>query len=99
MSAPSNIPPSLPSLVRNSSMICAFQSVSSDIVRILRLSAGPIRRRVATGFMTCSTTTSTVLSCAWRTRRFAVGPHTLTAVAIDTSGHRSTRSIVVTVQR
>src|SRR4029077_1010825 len=35
MSAPSNMPPSLPSLARNSSMIRAFQSLSSDIVRIL----------------------------------------------------------------
>jgi probable HAF family extracellular repeat protein len=59
-------------------------------------------RRVALkidGVMTCSTTTSTVLSCVWRTRRSAVGPHTLTAVATDTSGNRSTRSIVVTAQR
>ena len=58
-------------------------------------------RRVALeidGVQTCSTTTSTVLSCVWRTRRSAVGLHTLTAVAIDTSGNRSTSSIVVNVQ-
>lgn len=58
-------------------------------------------RRVALqidGVVTCSTTTSTDLSCVWRTRRTAVGPHTLTAVATDTSTNRSTKSIVVTVQ-
>jgi probable HAF family extracellular repeat protein len=59
-------------------------------------------RRVALqidGVVTCSTTTSTVLSCVWRTRRSSAGSHTLTAVAIDTSGNRTTRSIAVTVQR
>jgi len=51
------------------------------------------------GVATCSTTTSDVLSCTWRTRRSAIGLHILTAVAFDTSGNRSTRAISVTVRR
>ncbi len=43
-------------------------------------------------------TASSILTCRWRVRSASAGPHTLTGVAIDTSGNRSRRSIVVTVQ-
>lgn len=51
------------------------------------------------GATKCETTTSRILICPWKTGEAAVGSHTLTAVATDTSGNQSTRAIVVTVQR
>jgi probable HAF family extracellular repeat protein len=48
--------------------------------------------------VTKATTTSSALNYAWRTRKVALGPHTLTAVGTDSSGNQSTRAIVVTVQ-
>ena len=47
------------------------------------------------GVVKCQTTTS-VLTCAWNTRRVTAGPHTLTAAAVDTSGNTATQVIVVT---
>jgi probable HAF family extracellular repeat protein len=58
-------------------------------------------RRVALrvdGVLTAETTTSDRLVWTWKTRRFAAGQHTLTAVATDTSGNQASRSIIVTVR-
>jgi probable HAF family extracellular repeat protein len=51
------------------------------------------------GLTVCATATSTVLTCPWKTRTTGIGLHTLTGVAIDTSGNRISRTISVTVQR
>lgn len=51
------------------------------------------------GATRCLTTTSSVLVCGWRTAKIPIGTHTLTAVAVDSSGNRSNRTITVTVRR
>jgi probable HAF family extracellular repeat protein len=51
------------------------------------------------GLRACTTTTSMILDCAWKTRSVGIGLHTLTGVAIDTSGNRISRTISITVQR
>ena len=40
-------------------------------------------------------TTSSVLTCNWNTRKLTAGNHTLTAVAVDSSGNSSTQTISV----
>jgi thermitase len=39
--------------------------------------------------------TSSVLTCNWNTRKLTAGSHTLTAVAVDSSGNSSTQTISV----
>ena len=51
------------------------------------------------GARRCVTTTSSVLNCQWNTRRVTIGTHTLTAVAEDAAGNRSSHTITVTVRR
>jgi probable HAF family extracellular repeat protein len=67
--------------------------VASDNVAVARVAL------TIDGAPKCETTTSSVLTCVWRTGKVAVGQHMLTAVATDTSGNTFTRAIVVTVRR
>jgi probable HAF family extracellular repeat protein len=54
---------------------------------------------IVDGVTKCSTTTSSRLVCPWRTAKTPIGLHTLTAVAVDSSGNRSSQAITVTVRR
>ena len=67
--------------------------VASDDVSIAQVSF------LVDGATRCVTTTSSVLMCQWRTTKVPIGTHTLTAVAVDSSGNRSSRGITVIVQR